>query len=110
MAKESLTKKPIFTDSSYRPLPSTLTIRKSALEGLGLHSTTDISQGKALGITHIYSSERGWIRTPLGGFLNHSDNPNCILMESYQEMILYTQKKIDSHSELTVYYKLEEYF
>jgi len=105
-----LIKKPVFSNNSYRPLPNTLTIKKSGLEGLGLHSTSVIPQDKALGVSHIYNEDRGWIRTPLGGFINHSDNPNCVLLESYKELILYTQKKIDSHEELTVYYKLKEYY
>ena len=33
-----------------------------------------------IGITHVKDDrfEDGYIRTPLGGFVNHSDNPNCV--------------------------------
>jgi len=110
MAKENLIKKPVFTEDSYRPLPSIVTINKSSLDGLGLYATTVIEKDQTVGITHIYKDSVGWIRTPLGGFINHSDNPNCVLIESYQELILYTQKKIDSRDELTVYYSLNEYY
>ena len=112
-------------------------IKPSKIHNVGLYPIEDISIGeivmefnwekvkKYIDISNYSEKKkRYWIRLwgtqfnaipfeqyfhPVN-FLNHSDNPNCILMESYQEMILYTQKKIDSHSELTVYYKLEEYF
>ena len=56
---------------SYRPLPDCLTIKSSNIEGLGLFATTDIEKNTVLGISHIlYQKE--YIRTPLGGFINHS--------------------------------------
>ena len=60
----------------YRPLPDFLTIKQSKIEGLGLFATEDISDGTSLGISHhLINFET--IRTPLGGFYNHSDDPNC---------------------------------
>ena len=67
---------------SYKPLPDVVTIKDSAIHGLGLFATADISQGTVLG--KIYFDHNGRTeRTPLGGFGNHSDEPNCtkILME-----------------------------
>ena len=63
----------------YKPLPNYLTIRVSGIEGLGLFATAKIEQGTNLGVCHIPNEdyENGYIRTPLGGFINHSDNPNC---------------------------------
>tara|TARA_Y100000588_G_C13820402_1_gene739161 strand:- start:195 stop:623 length:429 start_codon:yes stop_codon:yes gene_type:complete len=62
----------------YRPLPKCLTIKKSPIEGLGLYATIDIEINTFLGITHILDEnfENNYIRTPLGGFYNHSNNPN----------------------------------
>ena len=68
----------------YRPLPKCLTIKKSPIEGLGLYSTEDIRANTFLGITHILNEnfENNYIRTPLGGFYNHSNNPNIQRMVS----------------------------
>ena len=63
---------------TYKPLPKEVTIKKSNIDGLGLFATTKIKTKTILGITHIsnQSYENGFIRTHLGGFINHSDNPN----------------------------------
>tara|TARA_Y100000590_G_scaffold342338_1_gene390878 strand:- start:426 stop:854 length:429 start_codon:yes stop_codon:yes gene_type:complete len=62
----------------YKPLPNFLTIKKSPIEGLGLYATTDIKANCFIGLTHIQDSnfENSYIRTPLGGFYNHSNEPN----------------------------------
>ena len=62
----------------YRPLPEGLTIKRSPIEGLGLYATNDINANVYIGITHILDErfENNYVRTPLGGFYNHSDNPN----------------------------------
>ena len=62
----------------YKPLPNSLTIKKSPIEGLGLYATEDIKANSFIGLTHILDKdfENGYIRTPLGGFYNHSNNPN----------------------------------
>ena len=62
----------------YRPLPNFLTIKKSPIEGLGLYATENIKANTFIGLTHIQDKdfENGYIRTPLGGFYNHSNNPN----------------------------------
>jgi len=68
----------------YRPLPKDVTIKKSDIDGLGLFATEDLPKGMELGITHILDSrwEDGYIRLPLGGFYNHSEQPN---VENYLE-------------------------
>ena len=78
----------------YKPLPDNLTIKKSPIEGLGLFATKDIEIGENLGVSHIklegkqtlqnsvYYNDGEVIRTPLGGFINHSDKPNCVKAES----------------------------
>ena len=62
----------------YRPLPLELTIKKSPIEGLGLYATKNIKSNVFIGLTHILDErfENNYLRTPLGGFYNHSDNPN----------------------------------
>jgi len=69
----------------YRPLPSNLTIKTSPIHGLGIFATEDIKADTYLGITHVYNKDfpQDWIRTPLGGFYNHSENPNCVLIDSF---------------------------
>jgi SET domain. len=68
----------------YRPLPKQLTIKSSAIEGLGLFATENIKINSFIGITHIRDEqfENKYIRTPLGGFYNHSNKPNVIRMVS----------------------------
>ena len=68
----------------YRPLPDSLTIKRSPIEGLGLYATKDIKTNTFIGLTHIYDTnfENNYIRTPLGGFYNHSNNPNVVRMIS----------------------------
>ena len=62
---------------TFEPLPSSLTIRESSIHGLGLFACTKITSKTELGITHVKDKRfsHGYIRTPLGGFYNHSDSP-----------------------------------
>tara|TARA_Y100000996_G_C22111602_1_gene474201 strand:+ start:81 stop:449 length:369 start_codon:yes stop_codon:yes gene_type:complete len=68
----------------YRPLPEMLTIKNSQIEGLGLFSKTKIKKNSFIGITHVkhHDFQNNYIRTPLGGFYNHSKNPNVIKISS----------------------------
>ena len=68
----------------YRPLPDGLTIKNSPIEGLGLFATIDIKKHTYIGVTHIRDEqfENKYIRTPLGGFYNHSNDPTVIRMVS----------------------------
>ena len=104
--------------NTYRPLPEYLTIKKSKIEGLGLYATDDIYEDLCLGVTHVYDLrfENNLVRTPLGGFINHSDNPNCIIRteEEGSSIIekgfpirnyLYSLRDIKPGEELTVKYK-----
>ena len=88
----------------YKPLPDSVTIKESSIQGLGLFATERISKGTLIGITHhVHShSENGVIRTPLGGFGNHSDTPNCfkLLMEDTTWWIG-ANEDIDPGEELT---------
>ena len=68
----------------YKPLPKQLTIKKSPIEGLGLYATENIKKKSYIGVTHIRDEqfENKYIRTPVGGFYNHSNNPKVIRMVS----------------------------
>ena len=68
----------------YKPLPKQLTVKKSHVEGLGLFAVADINKNSFIGITHVRDEqfENKYIRTPIGGFYNHSNDPNVIRMVS----------------------------
>ena len=93
----------------YKPLPFYLTIKKSEIHGLGLYSLTEIPKDTTIGMTHI-EIENDLIRTPLGGFLNHSDNPNCKNVAGFWHQLpvryLMTSRSIKSGEELTANYTL----
>jgi len=92
----------------YKPLPNSLTIKHSGINGLGLFAKEGIAQGTNLGTTHIKLQE-DIIRTPLGGFINHSDTPNVVKVELRDERYgkkwnLVALKNIKEEEELTVKY------
>ena len=74
---------------TYRPLPDGLYIGVSSIEGQGLYTDRALTKGCQLGESHyriatndipsVNTEENKsiLIRTPLGGFINHSDKPNC---------------------------------
>ena len=68
----------------YKPLPKQLTIKKSPIEGLGLYATENIKKNSYIGVTHVRDEqfENKYIRTPLGGFYNHSNEPTVMRMVS----------------------------
>ncbi len=92
----------------YRPLPPYLTISNSSIEGLGLFATDDIDSGLIIGVTHVKDVrfEDTYIRTPLGGFFNHSDTPNCEVIYESDFIKLKTISSIKSGEELTATYTL----
>jgi len=95
----------------YRPLLKSLTIKNSPIEGLGLFATEFIPANTDLGMTHIFDErfEDNYIRLPLGGFFNHSENPNCKIVESDEPMKhlrLFTMTDIKEGEEITAYYTL----
>jgi|ERR1035437_1407562 SET domain-containing protein len=90
----------------YKPLPIYLTIKSSDIEGLGLFTNTDIDANFRIGLTHIkdYRFENGYSRTPLGGFFNHSSNPNCKVIYEGDFIFLETIGEIKAGEEITVKY------
>ena len=73
----------------YKPLPESLTIKTSKVNGLGLFAQEGIAQGTNLGISHIKLDEE-ILRTPLGGFINHANDANAVKVELRDER--YTKK------------------
>ena len=68
------------TQLMYKPLPDSLTIKTSKVNGLGLFAKEGIAQGTNLGMSHVAIGS-GIIRTPMGGFINHSDDANTVKVE-----------------------------
>jgi len=90
----------------YNPLPECLTIKKSNVHGLGVFSIKFIKQEASLGITHVFIGSDA-IRTPLGGFINHSEEPNCELRYCTQYggcEALWVLRDIEAGEELTLKY------
>ena len=95
----------------YKPLPNNecikLTIDKSKIQGLGLFTQLFVPKGVNFGISH-YKIKDEIIRTPLGGFINHSDDPNCEKVKThdanYSKYNLFSIKDITGGEELTIKY------
>jgi len=64
----------------YKPLPESVTIKQSGINGLGLFADQKIMHGTNLGMSHLKIGDTIF-RTPLGGFINHSNTPNCLKVE-----------------------------
>ena len=95
----------------YRPLPACVTIKESPIDGFGLFATQKILAGTYIGIVHVLSEniEEGIVRTPLGGFGNHSDTPNCfkVKLENNNSWIG-ASRDIEPDEEITWKYTLYE--
>ena len=100
----------------YKPLPNSLTIKISKVDGLGLFAKEGIAQGTNLGMSHIKIADQ-IIRTPLGGFINHANDYNCVKVEllmtneynpqqkyDYKKWNLVTVRDIKEGEELTTQY------
>jgi|TARA_B110000263_G_C14781941_1_gene273621 SET domain-containing protein len=90
---------------NYKPLPDSLTIKKSNIQGLGLFAVKTIAKNTDLGMIHFSYGEL-LIRTPLGGFINHSLKPNCKKIDLDQEWHLKTLIDIKKDEELTLKYTM----
>jgi len=94
--------------TTYRPLSEYLTIKPSNIEGLGLFATHFIPIGWVFGISHVKDDRfmDGYIRTPLGGFFNHSNNPNCKAFKDGDFIKLISLRRIERGEEITARYWL----
>ena len=66
----------------YSPFPNCLILRESKIHNIGLFAKEKIPKGTNFGMSHLQISQT-IIRTPLGGFINHSDTPNCEKVKLY---------------------------
>jgi len=92
----------------YKPLPDGLIIQKSPIQGQGLFTTKFIEGNTNLGLGWIAVDDLfvddEIVRTPLGGFINHSDEPNCIKIHSGTHYNLMTLRDIKAWEEITIKY------
>ena len=93
---------------NYNPLPSGLIVADSGIEGQGLFTNRQLVAGTELGISH-YRIEGQLIRTPLGGFINHSEEPNCLknqirVKPGFDKWNITVMEDIEEGSELTLKY------
>ncbi len=88
---------------TYRPLPDNLELKLSDIHGYGVFASEDIPAGDMLGMTHIESPEL--LRNPLGGYINHSMNPNCMRIQEGNRWYLYAISDIRVGEEITLMYK-----
>ncbi len=99
----------------YKPLPDNLRLGFSDIHDIGLFAKEDIPEGTNFGMSHLQFG-KNIIRTPIGGFINHSDEPNCekvkltITVEedqpayNFSRWNLITIKDIKEGEELTLKY------
>ena len=95
---------------TYKPLPCNVAVRPSKIHGTGLVALEDISANHEFGITHVHDWRfaDSYIRTPLGGFFNHSDTPNCEAYIDGDFIRLRSLQPIQQGEEITVKYWLYE--
>ena len=102
---------------NYKPLPNGLFIKDSSIEGQGLFTTRDLIAGCELGESHYRidineeENKNLFIRTPLGGFINHSEEPNCHrsqirIKPGFDKWIIIVIKNITAGEELTLKYTM----
>tara|TARA_R110002033_G_scaffold147855_1_gene185125 strand:- start:51 stop:446 length:396 start_codon:yes stop_codon:yes gene_type:complete len=108
---------------TYKPLPYGLIIKDSGIQGQGVFTTRDLHVGCNLGISHyrINMSEvtsinqeenkNEFIRTPLGGFINHNDIPNCNRSQirvkpGFDKWTIIVIENIKAGNELTLKYTM----
>jgi len=91
----------------YKPLPKELRLGFSDIHDIGVFAKEKIRRGHDLGISHLKVDDNLY-RTPLGGFINHSDTPNCsktmVRVNDYKVWHLITLADIKEGAELTLEY------
>ena len=96
----------------YNPLPNEVCIKESPVHGHGIFASHNIKKNTDLGATHIkVPMILTYIRTPLGGFINHSEKPNCVLdctqdWDDYLIFNIITKRAIAEGEELLLDYEV----
>lgn len=100
---------------NYQPFPKGISLLSSEIHGKGVFTRVKLKKNTIIGVTHIIVDEGEYklgknnlFRTPLGGFINHSPEPNCEIMLLFTNRndyyCLRTIEDIDEREELTVDY------
>ena len=88
---------------SYQALPKELHVKNSPVAGQGIFAKEDISAGTNLGMSHLVIDDIIY-RMPFGGFINHSDTPNCLKYYEDGFYFIQTKTKIKAGDELFLKY------
>ena len=88
---------------TYQALPKELHVKDSPIAVQGIFAKEDIDAMMYIGVSHIILDDMIW-RSPLGGFINHSDEPNCIKWCEDNIYYVKTIKEIKKGEELFLKY------
>lgn len=64
---------------TYKPLEDYLDVLDSSIHGKGLFATKSIKKGTVTRVSHVHIKYKDYsklFRTPTGGFINHSEDPD----------------------------------
>lgn len=106
--------KKLIDNRIFNPFKHDLKIRESQIPGAGdgLFTFESLKENTYLGISHVKGDikmfEQGLIRTGLGSHINHSDTPNCIIVDDGDYKLLVTKRNIIINEELTTDYTKSE--
>ena len=87
----------------YKPLPDGLYVSNSDIAGQGLFTNRKLEVGTELGLSHKMIDDN-LIRTPLGGFINHSEEPNVHKYQIGNDYFIKVIKEINPGEEITLKY------
>ena len=87
----------------YKPLPDGLYVSNSDIAGQGLFTNRKLEVGTELGLSHKMKDDN-LIRTPLGGFINHSEEPNVQKYQIGNDYFIKVIKDINVGEEITLKY------
>ena len=88
---------------THQALHAWLHIKDSTIAGQGIFAREEIPSGMHLGMSHLVVDEVIY-RTPLGGFINHSEKPNCVKWNEDDKYFVKTLRSIHAGEELTLKY------
>ena len=97
----------VFKHPGYQALLNILEVKESDVAGQGVYAKEVIPKDTILGVSHVIMDDEIH-RTPLGGFINHSDKPNCMKYLEGNKYYIKTTKKIGRGKELFLKYSFYE--